>query len=72
MVKVAHRAFNIGKYMVDERGSIRVKKERGGKEDIGDRFRYYTVTNKEELEKVINCEFDYKKKKKIKTSVRSV
>ena len=27
MVKVAHRAFKMGKYMVDERGSIRVKKE---------------------------------------------
>ena len=68
VVKVAHRAFKIGKYMVDERGNIRVKKEKGGKEDKGDRFRYYTVTNKEELEKVINSEFDYFNNKQTNTN----
>ena len=59
VVRVAHKANKIGKYMVDERGSIRVKKEKGGREDKGDRFRYYTINDKEELEKVINCEFEY-------------
>ena len=31
VVKVAHRGFKIGKYMVDERGNIRVKKEKGAR-----------------------------------------
>ena len=63
VVKVAHRADNKGKYMVDEKGCIRVKKVRGKKEDRGDQFRYFTINNKDELEQVINSDFEYFKNK---------
>jgi hypothetical protein len=58
-VKVAHKNKKIGKYMVDERGQIRVKKEKGTREDRGDQFKFYTVANKEELQKVIDSNFAY-------------
>ena len=57
-VKVAYRNKGIEKYMVDERGNVRVKRRKGGREDRGDRFKYYTVTNKKELNFVINENFE--------------
>ena len=61
-VKVAHRNKGIEKYLVDERGNIRVKRKKGGREDRGDRYKYYTVTNKKELNHIIDENFDYFKK----------
>jgi hypothetical protein len=58
-VKVAHKASKIGKYAVDERGNIRVKLQKGSKDDKGNQFKYFTVKNQEELTKLIERDFDY-------------
>ena len=59
VVKVAHREKKVGKYMVDERGSIWAKKVKGGRFERGDQFKYWPVTTKEEVERVAHGDFDY-------------
>ena len=67
VVKVAHKERRLGKYMVDQRGNTWVKQVKGGLYDRGDQYKYWLVTNKEEVEKVEKGDFSYfinKKNKK--------
>lgn len=64
VVKVAFSEKKIGKYLVDERGQIRIKKVRGSKEQRGDQYNYWTVTSKEEVERVISSDFNFFKSNK--------